>query len=123
MCPSLRAILSALFFKLIPVILFIYLCFLEKHSLTYIYTAFSKSVDLPGLHEFTAMGLLDNRMIDYYDSENQIKVPKQDWMEEHLEQEYWEKGTQSRKSKHQSEHFHRTTLHQQLHAPALWESL
>ncbi|XP_027892549.1 uncharacterized protein LOC114156365 isoform X3 [Xiphophorus couchianus] len=73
----------------------------EKHSLTYIYTAFSKSVDLPGLHEFTAMGLLDNRMIDYYDSENQIKVPKQDWMEEHLEQEYWEKGTQSRKSKQQ----------------------
>ncbi|XP_054910995.1 H-2 class I histocompatibility antigen, Q10 alpha chain-like isoform X2 [Poeciliopsis prolifica] len=73
----------------------------EKHSLTYIYTAFSKPVDLPGLHEFTAMGLLDNRMIDYYDSENQKKVPKQDWMKEHLEPEYWEKGTQSRKSKQQ----------------------
>uniref|UniRef100_A0A3B3VCE9 Ig-like domain-containing protein n=1 Tax=Poecilia latipinna TaxID=48699 RepID=A0A3B3VCE9_9TELE len=73
----------------------------EKHSLTYIYTAFSKPVNLPGLHEFTAMGLLDNSMIDYYDSENQVKVPKQDWMKQHLEPEYWEKGTQSRKSKQQ----------------------
>ncbi|XP_036001377.1 H-2 class I histocompatibility antigen, Q10 alpha chain isoform X2 [Fundulus heteroclitus] len=73
----------------------------EKHSLTYIYTAFSKPVDLPGLHEFTAMGLLDNRMIDYYDSEHQTKVPKQDWMKEHLEADYWIKGTQSRKSKQQ----------------------
>ncbi|XP_014862734.1 PREDICTED: H-2 class I histocompatibility antigen, L-D alpha chain-like, partial [Poecilia mexicana] len=73
----------------------------EKHSLTYIYTAFSKPVNLPGLHEFTAMGLLDNRMIDYYDSEHQVKVPKEDWMEQHLEPEYWEKGTQSRKSKQQ----------------------
>uniref|UniRef100_A0A3B5MMS3 Ig-like domain-containing protein n=1 Tax=Xiphophorus couchianus TaxID=32473 RepID=A0A3B5MMS3_9TELE len=51
-------------FKLIPVLLFI----LEKHSLAYIYTAFSNPVDLPGFHEFTAMGLLDNRMIDYYDN-------------------------------------------------------
>uniref|UniRef100_A0A3B3TWI6 Ig-like domain-containing protein n=1 Tax=Poecilia latipinna TaxID=48699 RepID=A0A3B3TWI6_9TELE len=77
------------------------LSFNTKHSLTYIYTAFSKPVNLPGLHEFTAMGLLDNRMIDYYDSENQVKVPKEDWMEKHLEPEYWEKGTQSRKSKQQ----------------------
>uniref|UniRef100_A0A146SMB0 H-2 class I histocompatibility antigen, Q10 alpha chain n=1 Tax=Fundulus heteroclitus TaxID=8078 RepID=A0A146SMB0_FUNHE len=73
----------------------------ERHSLTYIYTAFSKPVGLPGLHEFTAMGLLDHRMIDYYDSEHQTKVPKQDWMKAHLEPEYWEKGTQSRKSKQQ----------------------
>ncbi|XP_038135674.1 H-2 class I histocompatibility antigen, Q10 alpha chain-like [Cyprinodon tularosa] len=86
---------------------FLYLCGTiftvksELHSLTYIYTAFSKPVTLPGLHEFTAMGLLDNRMIDYYDSEHQKKVPKQPWMEEHLQKEYWDKGTQSRKSKEQ----------------------
>uniref|UniRef100_A0A3B3CKP4 Ig-like domain-containing protein n=1 Tax=Oryzias melastigma TaxID=30732 RepID=A0A3B3CKP4_ORYME len=71
------------------------------HSLTYIYTAFSKPVELPGIHEFTAMGLLDNRMIDYYDSTIQKKVPKQDWMKERLQQEYWDKGTQSRQSKQQ----------------------
>uniref|UniRef100_A0A3P9JQY2 Ig-like domain-containing protein n=1 Tax=Oryzias latipes TaxID=8090 RepID=A0A3P9JQY2_ORYLA len=73
----------------------------EKHSLTYIYTAFSHPVKLPGIHEFTAMGLLDNRMIDYYDSSVQKKIPKQDWMKERLQQEYWEKGTQSRQSKQQ----------------------
>uniref|UniRef100_A0A3Q0QWI6 MHC class I-like antigen recognition-like domain-containing protein n=1 Tax=Amphilophus citrinellus TaxID=61819 RepID=A0A3Q0QWI6_AMPCI len=71
------------------------------HSLRYIYTGFSKPVGLPGIHEFTAMGLLDNRMIDYFDSEHQVKVPKQDWMRERLPADYWEKGTQSRKSKQQ----------------------
>ncbi|RVE67067.1 hypothetical protein OJAV_G00113750 [Oryzias javanicus] len=73
----------------------------EKHSLTYIYTAFSHPVKLPGIHEFTAMGLLDNKMIDYYDSTVQKKVPKQDWMKERLQKEYWDKGTQSRQSKQQ----------------------
>ncbi|KAL3043377.1 hypothetical protein OYC64_003274 [Pagothenia borchgrevinki] len=71
------------------------------HSLTYIYTAFSKPVELPGLHEFTAMGLLDNKMIDYFDSDDQKKVPKQDFMKEQMPVEYWEKGTQSRQSKQQ----------------------
>uniref|UniRef100_A0A1A8EN85 Ig-like domain-containing protein n=3 Tax=Nothobranchius korthausae TaxID=1143690 RepID=A0A1A8EN85_9TELE len=73
----------------------------DRHSLTYIYTAFSKPVDLPGFHEFTAMGMLDNKMIDYYDSKEQKKIPKQTWMSERLEQDYWVKGTQSRKSKQQ----------------------
>ncbi|XP_051980701.1 class I histocompatibility antigen, F10 alpha chain-like isoform X11 [Xyrauchen texanus] len=73
----------------------------DKHSLFYIYTALSKPMDLPGIHEFTAMGLLDDRQIDYYDSEQQKKIPKQHWMEEKMQQDYWEKGTQSRKSKEQ----------------------
>ncbi|XP_028454217.1 H-2 class I histocompatibility antigen, Q10 alpha chain-like isoform X2 [Perca flavescens] len=73
----------------------------EIHSLTYIYTAFSKPVNLPGIHEFTAMGLLNGRMIDYFDSDNQKKVPKQDWMKERLPADYWDKGTQSRQSKQQ----------------------
>uniref|UniRef100_A0A3Q0RQ92 Ig-like domain-containing protein n=1 Tax=Amphilophus citrinellus TaxID=61819 RepID=A0A3Q0RQ92_AMPCI len=60
----------------------------KSHSLRYIYTALSKPVGLPGIHQFTAMGLLDDRIIDYYDSENQMKVPRQE-------------GTQSRKSKEQ----------------------
>lgn len=73
----------------------------EKHSLTYIYTALSKDVSLPGIHEFTAMGMLDNRAIDYFDSDHQQKVPKQDWMKERLPGDYWEKGTRSRQSKQQ----------------------
>uniref|UniRef100_A0A8C2XJH6 Major histocompatibility complex class I ZJA n=1 Tax=Cyclopterus lumpus TaxID=8103 RepID=A0A8C2XJH6_CYCLU len=76
-------------------------CICMNHSLTYIYTAFSKPVGLPGLHEFTAMGLLDNRMIDYFDSDSKVKVPRQPWMKERLSPEYWEKGTQSRLSKQQ----------------------
>ncbi|XP_065146978.1 zinc-alpha-2-glycoprotein-like isoform X2 [Paramisgurnus dabryanus] len=73
----------------------------EKHSLYYIYSALSKPVDLPGIYDFTAMGLLDDRQIDYYNSEEQKKIPKQDWMKEKLPQDYWDKGTQSRKSKEQ----------------------
>ncbi|CAI5692075.1 unnamed protein product [Oreochromis niloticus] len=73
----------------------------DTHSLHYIYTALSKPVGLPGIHQFTAMGLLDGRMIDYFDSEHQAKVPKQEWMRERLPADYWDKGTQSRKSKQQ----------------------
>ncbi|XP_036948744.1 H-2 class I histocompatibility antigen, L-D alpha chain-like isoform X2 [Acanthopagrus latus] len=73
----------------------------ETHSLHYIYTALSKDLTLPGIHKFTAMGMLDNRMIDYFDSENKEKVPKQPWMKDRLEAEYWVKGTQSRQSKQQ----------------------
>uniref|UniRef100_A0AAX7UFL9 Ig-like domain-containing protein n=1 Tax=Astatotilapia calliptera TaxID=8154 RepID=A0AAX7UFL9_ASTCA len=73
----------------------------KTHSLTYIYTALSKPVGLPGIHQFTAMGLLDDKMIDYFDSENQVKVPRQEWMRERLPADYWDRGTQSRKSKQQ----------------------
>ncbi|XP_059355688.1 H-2 class I histocompatibility antigen, Q10 alpha chain-like [Carassius carassius] len=73
----------------------------EKHSLYYIYTALSKPINLPGIYEFIAMGLLDDRQIDYYNSEEQKKIPKQTWMKEKMQKDYWEKGTQSRKSKEQ----------------------
>ncbi|KAI4900280.1 hypothetical protein NFI96_008910, partial [Prochilodus magdalenae] len=73
----------------------------EKHSLYYIYTALSRDIGLPGIYEFTALGLLDDREIDYYNSKDQMKVPKQDWMKEKMQNDYWEKGTQSRKSKEQ----------------------
>ncbi|XP_016323938.1 zinc-alpha-2-glycoprotein-like [Sinocyclocheilus anshuiensis] len=111
----------------------------EKCSLYYIYTALSKPVDLPGIYQFSAMGLLDDRQIDYYNSEEQRniskqnwmiecrmpglkisgntvlddiqidyyssreqrKIPKQLWMKEKLYEDYWEEGTQSRKSKEQ----------------------
>uniref|UniRef100_A0A671SSI0 Ig-like domain-containing protein n=1 Tax=Sinocyclocheilus anshuiensis TaxID=1608454 RepID=A0A671SSI0_9TELE len=73
----------------------------EKHSLYYIYTALSKPVDQLGIYQFTAMGLLDDREIDYYNSKEQRKIPKQHWMKEKMQEDYWEKGTQSRKSKEQ----------------------
>ncbi|XP_073702543.1 H-2 class I histocompatibility antigen, Q10 alpha chain-like, partial [Garra rufa] len=73
--------------------------FNEKHSLYYIYTGLSKPVNLPGIYEFTAMGLLDDIQIDYYNSGEQKKITKQTWMKEKMQVDYWEKGTQSRKSK------------------------
>ncbi|XP_056597153.1 zinc-alpha-2-glycoprotein-like isoform X3 [Triplophysa dalaica] len=73
----------------------------ETHSLYYMYTALSKPVHLPGIYEFNAMGLLDDRQIDYYNNKDQKKIPKQSWMKERMPADYWEKGTQSRKSKEQ----------------------
>ncbi|XP_076158461.1 class I histocompatibility antigen, F10 alpha chain-like isoform X2 [Alosa pseudoharengus] len=73
----------------------------ERHSLYYVYTALSKAVNAPGIFEFTAMGLLDDRKIDYYNSKDKVKIPQQTWMKEKLPVDYWEKGTQSRKSKEQ----------------------
>ncbi|XP_042070501.1 patr class I histocompatibility antigen, B-2 alpha chain-like [Haplochromis burtoni] len=66
----------------------------EIHSLTCIYTALSKPGGTPGIHKFTAMGLLDGRRIEYYDSESERKGPKQEWMRECLSAEYWGKGTE-----------------------------
>uniref|UniRef100_A0A3B4C1U6 Ig-like domain-containing protein n=1 Tax=Pygocentrus nattereri TaxID=42514 RepID=A0A3B4C1U6_PYGNA len=91
----------------IPVVCLVFVCGLlvpvlgDKHSLYYIYTALNKDVALPGIYEFTALGLLDDRAIDYYNSKEQVKVPKQDWMREKLQPDYWDKGTQSRRSKEQ----------------------
>ncbi|XP_063069074.1 class I histocompatibility antigen, F10 alpha chain-like [Engraulis encrasicolus] len=73
----------------------------ERHSLYYVYTALSQAVNAPGIFEFTAMGLLDDRKIDYYNSKQKVKIPQQDWMKAKLPADYWEKGTQSRKSKEQ----------------------
>ncbi|XP_046715506.1 major histocompatibility complex class I-related gene protein-like isoform X2 [Silurus meridionalis] len=72
-----------------------------KHTLFYTYTALSQPLELPGIYEFTALGMLDDRELDYYSSKTQVKVPKQNWMKEKMPQDYWEKGTQSRKSKEQ----------------------
>lgn len=80
--------------------MFFYLWFSERHSLTYIYTAFSKPVTVPGIHEFTAMGLMDDHVIDYFDSKTKKKEPRQTWMNKE-DKKYWDKGSQSRKSKQQ----------------------
>ncbi|KAG5264608.1 hypothetical protein AALO_G00256070 [Alosa alosa] len=73
----------------------------DRHSLYYVYTALSKPVSAPGIFEFTGMGVLDNRKIDYYNSVDKMKIPQQNWMKEKLPADYWEKGTQSRRSKEQ----------------------
>ncbi|XP_063042186.1 class I histocompatibility antigen, F10 alpha chain-like [Engraulis encrasicolus] len=71
----------------------------ERHSLYYVYIALSQQIPAPGIFEFTAMGLLDDRKIDYYNSMDKVKIPQQDWMREKIPADYWERGTQKRKSK------------------------
>ncbi|CAB1320957.1 unnamed protein product [Coregonus sp. 'balchen'] len=73
----------------------------ETWSPSYIYTALSKPVELPGIHEFTDMGLMNDKHIDYYDSVAKKKIPKQAWMREKLQLDYWEKSSQSQKCKEQ----------------------
>ncbi|TNN31158.1 H-2 class I histocompatibility antigen, L-D alpha chain [Liparis tanakae] len=47
------------------------------------------------------MGLLDHKVIESYDSDSKVTVPKQPWMTERLSAEYWERGAETRKRKHQ----------------------
>uniref|UniRef100_A0A8B9HWZ0 MHC class I-like antigen recognition-like domain-containing protein n=1 Tax=Astyanax mexicanus TaxID=7994 RepID=A0A8B9HWZ0_ASTMX len=45
---------------------------------------------------------MDDVQIDFYNSTDGVRTPKQDcWMMEKMQEDYWEKGTQSRKSKEQ----------------------
>ncbi|XP_039624735.1 class I histocompatibility antigen, F10 alpha chain-like isoform X2 [Polypterus senegalus] len=73
--------------------------FTGVHSLHYTYSALSSNQN--ELPTFVAMGLIDDRQIDYYDSNTKQKVPRQAWMEKMMSEDYWKKGTLSRKSKEQ----------------------
>ncbi|XP_053717585.1 patr class I histocompatibility antigen, B-1 alpha chain-like [Synchiropus splendidus] len=72
----------------------------ENRTLKYIYTALSlpSKTQIP---EFTAMGLLDHMQLDYFDSKIMTKLPRKPWMLRELGQEYFDKGTQSRRNKMQ----------------------
>ena len=60
------------------------------HSLQYLYTATSGISSFP---EFVAVGMVDGLVISQYDSNTRNVVPRQAWMKEHLDQEYWESET------------------------------
>uniref|UniRef100_A0A669CRF0 Ig-like domain-containing protein n=1 Tax=Oreochromis niloticus TaxID=8128 RepID=A0A669CRF0_ORENI len=65
------------------------------------HTPLSADLGLPGVHKFTAIGLLDGKPFDRFDTDNPRKTPTTSWARQHLTTEYLDKGTQSRLSKQQ----------------------
>ncbi|XP_041946130.1 class I histocompatibility antigen, F10 alpha chain-like [Alosa sapidissima] len=48
---------------------------------------------IPGFPEFVAVGMVDGVAVCYYDSNTQRMAPMQRWMEDNLDQQYWEEET------------------------------
>uniref|UniRef100_A0A3Q2PMT4 MHC class I-like antigen recognition-like domain-containing protein n=1 Tax=Fundulus heteroclitus TaxID=8078 RepID=A0A3Q2PMT4_FUNHE len=64
------------------------LCFFPvTHSLKYCHTALSQAPNLP---EYVAVSLVDDVQISYYDSNIQRLEPKEDWMNDLVDPQYWE---------------------------------
>ncbi|XP_028317446.1 major histocompatibility complex class I-related gene protein-like isoform X2 [Gouania willdenowi] len=60
------------------------------HTLRYFYTS---SSDVPNFPEFVSVGYVDDVQIIHYDSNSRTAVPKQDWMKDTTDQQFWEEET------------------------------
>ncbi|KAL2080173.1 hypothetical protein ACEWY4_023966 [Coilia grayii] len=64
----------------------------ETHSLKYFYTATS---GIPKFPEFVTVLLVDGQPASYYDSIVRRETPRQDWMKNAVDPDYWNRNTQN----------------------------
>ncbi|KAJ8344595.1 hypothetical protein AAFF_G00223370, partial [Aldrovandia affinis] len=68
------------------------------HSLKYFFTGVTAGTDLP---EFTAVSLVDDEPFEYYDSNMTSVIPKTEWLEKSVDQQYWDGQTQRARGEQQ----------------------
>ncbi|XP_050957574.1 major histocompatibility complex class I-related gene protein-like [Labeo rohita] len=76
----------------------VHLIYAVTHTLQYYFTATTGISNFPRLVD---VGMLNGEPISMYDSTSQKKVPKQKWMAENLDYEYWNSGNEMRKARDQ----------------------
>lgn len=71
------------------------------HTHQYIYTASSGISTFP---EFVIVGTVDGQQINYYDSKIKEMIPRQDWVREAVDADFWNRNTQLALGTQQSFH-------------------
>ncbi|KAJ8367039.1 hypothetical protein AAFF_G00333760 [Aldrovandia affinis] len=61
------------------------------HSLKYFFTGVTAGTDLP---EFTAVSLVDDEPLEYYDSNMKSVISRTEWLGKSEDQQYWDERTQ-----------------------------